>query len=426
MLEPVKSEPSVSALRSMNCVEPDAALGAADIVDKSDRAPAPRSPCGGRPRRSADRAPATRPLAPTLIFTALASRRAKPVMPELPEVEASRRLLETNLGGLKVTAVGALEAGGHARAGEFDSIVMDDADASADNFIKSLKGKTLVAVHRKGKQMWLEMSKPPHLLAHFGMTGSFVIQGIDAPTYQEFKIHDEEWPPRFTKLELTFGSTKLAFCDPRRLGRLRLRTNPIEQEPWCALAPDALLDPLKADRATEVLSTTSTAIKALLLDQNKLVSGVGNWVADEVLFQACIHPESRCNTLSAKQVIKLCEVMQEVLSVAVGVNAEAGSFPESWLFHYRWGKGGRKGADAHPRVPGAKGGPITFITVGGRTSAVVLNRQKKGEGSDGGGDAEPKTAKKTKAAPKKKAAETESKYFEVEAKPKAAKRAKRS
>ena len=79
-------------------------------------------------------------------------------MPELPEVEASRRLLETNLGGLKVTAVGALEAGGHARAGEFDSIVMDDADASADNFIKSLKGKTLVAVHRKGKQMWLEMS----------------------------------------------------------------------------------------------------------------------------------------------------------------------------------------------------------------------------------------------------------------------------
>ena len=82
-------------------------------------------------------------------------------MPELPEVEASRRLLETNLGGLKVTAVGALEAGGHARAGEFDSIVMDDADASADNFIKSLKGKTLVAVHRKGKQMWLEMSKPP-------------------------------------------------------------------------------------------------------------------------------------------------------------------------------------------------------------------------------------------------------------------------
>ena len=150
-----------------------------------------------------------------------------------------------------------------------------------------------------------------------------MIKGIDAPTYQEFKIHDEEWPPRFTKLELTFGSTKLAFCDPRRLGRLRLRTNPIEQEPWCALAPDALLDPLKADRATEVLSTTSTAIKALLLDQNKLVSGVGNWVADEVLFQAGIHPESRCNTLSAKQVIKLCEVMQEVLSVAVGVNAEA-------------------------------------------------------------------------------------------------------
>ena len=115
-------------------------------------------------------------------------------MPELPEVEASRRLLETNLGGLKVTAVGALEAGGHARAGEFDSIVMDDADASADNFIKSLKGKTLVAVHRKGKQMWIELDSDTAVLFHLGMTGSIVVEGEPRASYQSFKV-DEAFPP---------------------------------------------------------------------------------------------------------------------------------------------------------------------------------------------------------------------------------------
>ena len=67
---------------------------------------------------------------------------------------------------------------------------------------KALAGKTVVAVHRKGKQLWLQLSSPPHLLAHFGMTGAFVVKGIEAASYKEFKAHDDEWPPRFTKRAL--------------------------------------------------------------------------------------------------------------------------------------------------------------------------------------------------------------------------------
>ena len=300
-------------------------------------------------------------------------------MPELPEVEAARRLVEKHCKGKALVDVVSTEAGGHARDGEFDSIVFDDPDLTAEGVRKYLSGKKLKAVHRKGKQLWLELSSGPHLLAHFGMTGAFVVRGVQPMEYQEFKVRDETWPPRFTKLELVFeGETRLAFCDPRRLGRLRLRADPTKQPPWADLAPDALLEPVSLERATAMLGAKGCPIKALLLDQNTMVSGVGNWVADEVLFSAAIHPEAVCNTLSHRQISALIASMHTVLSTACEANANSTSFPSDWLFHVRWGKG--KGGAVAPRVPGPNGGPISFMTVGGRTSAVVVSRQKKGEG----------------------------------------------
>ena len=121
-----------------------------------------------------------------------------------------------------IVEVNATESGGHARDGLFDDIVFDDKESSATAVQKALAAKQVVAVRRKGKQLWLQLDRPPHLLAHFGMTGAFVVKGIEAASYKEFKVHDEEWPPRFTKLELVFSDgARLAFCDPRRLGRLR-------------------------------------------------------------------------------------------------------------------------------------------------------------------------------------------------------------
>ena len=285
-------------------------------------------------------------------------------MPELPEVEAARRLLATHCQGGKITSIVLSEP--------FDTIVFSDADVTADTVSAALVGKRMVAVHRKGKQLWLELSSPPHLLAHFGMTGSFVVKGVAPLQYQEFKVHDETWPPRFTKLEIAFGTTRLAFCDPRRLGRMRLRMAPEAEEPICLLAPDPLLAPISLEAAQAVLQARRTPIKALLLDQAALVSGVGNWVADEVLFQARIHPEAACNTLSEGQVSRLHAALLHVVREAVRHNADATKFPPEWLFHYRWGKG--KGG-----VPGPDGGSISFLTVGGRTSAVVTSVQKKGE-----------------------------------------------
>ncbi len=302
-------------------------------------------------------------------------------MPELPEVEAARALLEAELLGRTIESVTATESGGGPRTGLHDDVVFSEDKKYAGRYTYSaqtvrsaLSGKKLVAVRRRGKQLWLELSSPPHLLAHFGMTGSFVVRGVAPLAYQEFKVHDEQWPPRFTKLELGFsGDARLAFCDPRRIGRLRLRDSPEEEEPWRSLAPDALTHPIGVNRALEACASCAGPIKSLLLDQEQLVSGVGNWVADEVLFQARLHPAASAASLSDHQVREMHRALNAVVREAVRCSADSKRFPTGWLFHYRWSKGRANGA----AVPGV--GRIDFVQVGGRTSAVVSSVQRKGE-----------------------------------------------
>jgi formamidopyrimidine-DNA glycosylase len=77
------------------------------------------------------------------------------------------------------------------------------------------------------------------------MTGSFVVQGIAAARYKSFKVvGEEEWPPRFTKMELIFeNGARLAFCDPRRFGRVKLRNgDPTLSMPISELARDPIVD----------------------------------------------------------------------------------------------------------------------------------------------------------------------------------------
>ena len=93
-----------------------------------------------------------------------------------------------------------------------------------------------------------------------------------------------------------------------------------------------------------------------------------------MLFHAGIHPEAVCKSLSHAQAERLLASLLHVINVAVCAGANAEAFPQEWLFHYRWGKGA-----SGSKVPGPNGGAITFLTVGGRTSAVVLSRQRKGE-----------------------------------------------
>ena len=165
--------------------------------------------------------------------------------------------------------------------------------------------------------------------------------------------------------------TRLAHCDPRRFGRIKLRG--AEPEELAALAPDALEAPAVATMRS-ALSSKSAPIKAVLLDQSAVVCGIGNWVADEVLYQSRIHPATAAAALSADQVKALRAAIVTVCKTACDANADSEQFPATWLFHHRWAKM-TTGSIASPI------GRIHFDTIGGRTTAFLPDVQKKTGGT---------------------------------------------
>eukprot|EP00041_Stephanoeca_diplocostata_P000726 m.16571 g.16571 ORF g.16571 m.16571 type:complete len:472 (+) comp10997_c0_seq1:217-1632(+) len=331
-------------------------------------------------------------------------------MPELPEVEATRRMIAESITGLVVKDVCAIEQGGGPRTGLFDDIIICE-DQSEESIRAALKGKQVDNLGRKGKQMWINFSNDTatkkkkkiasgaendvtSLLIHLGMTGALLVNGKAGIKYKNFDVKDPVWPPRFAKLTITFANnTSLAFVDPRRLGRVLLRVNNVnDTNPVAGLAPDAFNDDLCPIRVHEICSKTTAPMKALLLDQHRLVSGVGNWVCDDVLYHCGIHPEASGNSLQLEDVHRLVQSLQHICREACSVDADHDKFPKHWLFHSRW----RKGAKGQETLP--DGRVAMFSTVAGRTTCHIPAAQKK---TSGGGL--PNKAKNTTKVPRQNA-----------------------
>jgi formamidopyrimidine-DNA glycosylase len=176
------------------------------------------------------------------------------------------------------------------------------------------------------------------------------------------------WPPRFTKLRLAFDDGgELAITDARRLGRIRLRDDPRREPPVRDLGFDALRELPPRARFRGLARRRAAPIKAVLLDQ-AFAAGVGNWVADEVLYQAGIDPRRPARGLADAELDRLRASLRAVLGTAVRLGADSDRFPRTWLFHARWGR--RAGART------ARGERIRHDTVGGRTTAWVPAAQR--------------------------------------------------
>ncbi|KAG6422248.1 hypothetical protein SASPL_118813 [Salvia splendens] len=277
-------------------------------------------------------------------------------MPELPEVEAARRALAENTIGKKI--IKAIVAD--------DSKVIDGV--SPKDFEAALVGKTIVAVHRKGKNMWIQLDSPPIPSFQFGMAGAVYIKGVVVTKYKRSAVKDtDEWPSKYSKLfvELADGM-EFSFTDKRRFAKVRLLDNPVSVPPISELGPDALMEPMTEDDLSNSLRKKNIGIKALLLDQS-FISGIGNWMADEVLYQARIHPQQTASSLSKESCATLLKCINEVTEKALEVGADSSQFPDDWIFHSREKKPGKAFVD---------GKKIDFIKAGGRTTAYVPELQK--------------------------------------------------
>ena len=265
-------------------------------------------------------------------------------MPELPEVEAARAMLERALRGRRIEAVATVD----------DPIVY--AGVTPRRLAAALKGRRVERTGRKGKHLWLELDRRPWPVFHFGMTG-------------RFRIYDREGDrPRFWKLEiLVAGGKRAAFSDARRFGRIRLQRQPEAEAPISELGYDVLSGLPPVEELARVLSRRKAPIKAVLLDQS-VFAGVGNWVADEALFQARISPHRPAASLQTAEVRALRVRLAAIVARAVAVGADSDRFPRGWLFHRRWGR--------NAAAVTARAERIRHETIGGRTAAWVPGRQR--------------------------------------------------
>jgi len=277
-------------------------------------------------------------------------------VPELPEVERGRRLAASVAAGRRIVRVTCAP----------DEIVYDGVTPA--RFRRALIGRDVVAVARRGKQIWFELDRRPWPLFHFGMTGHFRVKGVTPLTLASSgKRPDDAWPPRFTKVRITFDdSGELVMTNARRLGRIRLREDPLGEPPIANLGFDPLLDLPTAREFAARMATRKVTLKGLLLDQS-FAAGVGNWIADEVCYQSRIDPRRRANSLSFEEVKRVRAKLGAIIRRAVEVDADKTRFPRTWLFHRRWGK------ERDARM--ANGDRIEHVTVAGRTTAWVPSVQ---------------------------------------------------
>ncbi|TGJ78678.1 hypothetical protein E0Z10_g10082 [Xylaria hypoxylon] len=315
-------------------------------------------------------------------------------MPEIAEVARLTHFLRQHLVGKKIGKIVAQD----------DNSVFGKVGTSGSAFQAALAGKLVVSAGSQGKYFWLELDAAPHPVMHLGMTGWIHIRGKQT-AYSRYaeKINSadkEVWPPKFWKFHLETDSdpkVAVAFTDARRFGRIRLVDCPGAEirlnSPLVENGPDPVVDRkiFTEEYLSKKMKKRHVPIKALLLDQ-AMISGIGNWVGDEIMYQAELHPEQYSDDFSDSEIAKLYKAICYVCDLAVEKLGDSDQFPEDWLFNHRWGKGKKDAAKTLPN-----GEKIIFVTVGGRTSCVVPSRQKKtGLVAAGIKEEEPESKTKTK------------------------------
>lgn len=278
-------------------------------------------------------------------------------MPELPEVETIRRVLEPQIRGLVIeqAAVRRPEVVAHPDAGEL---------------CRRLTGQTFDGMTRRGKFLVIALESGDRIIIHLRMTGCLLLTPADFPeekhTHAVFRLS---------------GGRELRFSDTRRFGRLWLIGRG-EEDTYSGVAKLGM-EPLSPDFTADYLSSAlgrrKKAVKECLLDQS-VVAGIGNIYSDEILFTARINPARPASSLTAEEWRRLAVAVPERLSFFIRRNEIS---PEEYLK--------TKGQDYRNtpclQVYGHAGEPcpvcgetLCRTSIGGRSSVFCPNCQPRRSG----------------------------------------------
>jgi formamidopyrimidine-DNA glycosylase len=257
-------------------------------------------------------------------------------MPELAEVEYYRRQWDPGLGA-RVLAVEL-----HAQKRIFRG-----SDVRA--LKRQLTGAKLLRSTARGKQMLFEFSGPNWLGLHLGMSGAMRIEA------REFR------PEKHDHLVLRQAKRALVFRDPRLFGRVRFHHGELHPEWWPPNLPQ--IGDRSFNRAffeSFLQRHRRAPIKGVLLMQSGF-PGIGNWMADEILWRARVAPARPAGDLAETQRAALLRETRFVARESVRIiGADFSDPPKTWLIHQRWKPGG-----LCPRHKAT----LERATIGGRTTA---------------------------------------------------------
>jgi formamidopyrimidine-DNA glycosylase len=264
-------------------------------------------------------------------------------MPELPDVEIFKQYLDATSLHRTITTVGVKDK--------------DLLKGISSNKLKQrAEKKQFTSSHRHGKYLFARLGENGWLSLHFGMTGFL----------KYYKKPDNE--PSHDRLYFTFSNGyHLAFVCRRKLGEIGFAQSPEAFTQKKKLGPDAMDPGLGLDSFQKILSRSRGSIKGALMNQ-EMVAGVGNIYADEILFQAGVHPKTKVNALNEEIVKGVYKVIREdVLPTAIDRRADPSRFPGRYLIPRR-----KKGARC-PKCNSA----LQRIKMSQRTTYLCPNCQRK-------------------------------------------------
>ena len=214
-------------------------------------------------------------------------------MPELPEVETTRRGLEPHLKGRRI-----VEA-------ESRRPRMLRRQPRERDFADRLRGRRVLGLRRRGKFIFADLEGDLTWVMHLGMSGRMQV------------ADPGETEAPHTNVVVRTSDKEIRFVDPRTFGFMSVLTHEeFDESPLARLGPDALTELPRSRELATRLAGRRPAIKTLLLDQ-RLVAGIGNIYADEVLFRARVAPHREGGSLTSREVSAIRAAIRPVLEAGL-------------------------------------------------------------------------------------------------------------
>ncbi|HEX4639130.1 MAG TPA: DNA-formamidopyrimidine glycosylase family protein [Chthoniobacterales bacterium] len=264
-------------------------------------------------------------------------------MPELAEVEWFRKQWDPGLGAQIVDL--RLHSRNRVFRGE-----------NVRNLREWLIGATLLRSHARGKRMLFEFSGDEFLFIHLGMTGRIHIESANY------------LPAKRDHLVLYQRERALVFSDYRQFGRVRFHHGADEPDWWKSEAPEIISPEFDRKFFDNFLDRHRKApIKAALLMQNGF-PGIGNWMADEILWRAKVLPAKRIGKLTEQDRHQLFRATKFVVRRSLEtLGKDFSDPPRNWLIHQKWKRNG---------ICPIHRTPLRHATVAGRTTAWCSKCQR--------------------------------------------------